>query len=272
MDYNAPNTRERVAARRQQRQGRPATPATGSLVQPGLRRRLLGWLATGQLVGALIFLVAGGALAYLLSDPRFSIRQVTVEGNSALSTAEVIAQADLSGRPIWFVEHTRAEANLRQNSYVESVQVQIALPDRATIRIVERRPEVRWLAGGVQYLVDGRGQVIAAAQEPAETDVLVIVDNSHLALKPNEQLDIDALTLARTLALRLPNDLGFTPSQIGWDIGLGVYVRSATNQTIIFGQSEHLERKLATLDFLLKDNTAFTYLDLRPSNPFYQNT
>ena len=30
-------------------------------------------------------------------------------------------------------------------------------------------------------------------------------------------------------------------------------------------------RKLAVLDFLLKDQTPFTYLDLRPSNPFYQN-
>lgn len=271
MDYNAPNTRERVAARRQQRQGRPAPQGHGSLVQPGLRRRLLGWLASGQLVGAVVCVVACAALAYLLSDSRFSIRQVRVEGNSALSTAEVIAQADLRGRPIWFVDHTRAEAKLRENSYIESVQVRIALPDQATIRIVERRPELRWQAGGVQYLVDGRGQVIAAAQEPAETDVLVIVDSSHLELKPNEQLDLDALTLARTLALRLPSDLGFTPALIGWDIGLGVYVRSTANQTIIFGQSEHLERKLATFDFLLKDQTAFTYLDLRPSNPFYQN-
>jgi cell division protein FtsQ len=270
MDYNAPNTRERIAARRQSRRTTHAH-AGGSLVQPGLRRRLLGWLATGQLVGAALFLVACTALVWLLSDRGFSIRQVTVEGNSALSTAEVIDQADLRGRPIWFVDHTRAEANLQANSYIESVQVQIALPDRATIRLVERRPEVRWLAGGVQYLVDGRGQVIAAAQEPAETDVLVIVDNSHPELKPNDQIDIDALTLARTLALRLPNDLGFTPTQIGWDIGLGVYVRSAANQTIVFGQSEHLERKLAALDFLLKDKTAFTYLDLRPSNPFYQN-
>ena len=141
----------------------------------------------------------------------------------------------------------------------------------AIIRIVERKPEVRWQAGGVQYFVDGTGKVLAAAQELAKADVLVIADNSHTQLKPNDQLDLDAIQLAQALALRLPVELGFTPAQIGWDYGLGVYVRSAAGQTIIFGQSKDLARKLAIFAVLLKDQTAFTYLDLRPDNPFYQN-
>jgi cell division protein FtsQ len=66
-------------------------------------------------------------------------------------------------------------------------------------------------------------------------------------------------------------ELGLTPAQIGWDYGLGVYVRSPAGQTIVFGQSESLGRKLAVLDVLLKDQTSFTYLDLRPDNPFYQD-
>jgi cell division protein FtsQ len=139
------------------------------------------------------------------------------------------------------------------------------------IRVVERRPEVRWQAGNMQYLVDGRGQVLAAAQEPAKPDVLVIIDRTTPQLKPGDQIDIDALSLTRALALRLPGELAFAPAQIGWDSGLGVYVRSATGQTIIFGQSAQLDRKLAILSALLKDQTPFTYLDLRASNPFYQN-
>jgi len=266
MDYNPPNTRERVAARRQRAQGGGAPAA-----RPGLRRVLLGWLASGRLVSGLIFLASVAALGYALWSPRFAVWQVAVEGNNALAADEVAALAALQGRPIWFVDTAAAVERLRTNAYIETAAIDLALPDLATVRIVERRPEVRWLAGGVQYLVDGGGQVLGPAQEPAEADVLVIVDNSHPQLQPNYRIDTDALALARSLALRLPNEVGLSPAEIGWDIALGVYVRSPSQQLIVFGRSEHLDRKLAVLDFLLKDQTAFTYVDLRPSNPFYQN-
>lgn len=269
MEYNAPNTRERLAARRQRRRG--AAPAPGLQAVPGPRRSLLGWLSSGRLVGLLLFLAAAGALVYLFVDPRFSVQRVEVEGNSALD-AEVVAElAAVRGRPVWFVQREVAAARLRENAYVASAAVEVALPDLAIVRIVERRPEVRWQAGGVQYLVDGTGKVLAAADTPAEADVLVIADSSHMLLSPNDQLDLDAIGLAQSLALRLPVELGFAPAQIGWDYGLGVYVRSPAGQTIVFGQSEGLDRKLAVLAVLLNDQTAFTYLDLRPDNPFYQN-
>jgi cell division protein FtsQ len=281
MDYNPPNTRERVEARRQARRGQsaqaapprrtPPAAAPGQQAVPGARQALLGWVASGRLAGLLLFLPACLALGYLLTSPEFAVRDVRVEGNSALPNSEVAELAGFVGRPIWYVSPAEAVARLGESAYVASASVELALPDQALIRIVERRPEVRWQAGGVQYLVDGTGKVLGAAQEPAETDVLVIADNSHLELKPNEQLDTDAIRLAQDLSLRLPLELGLSPAQIGWDFGLGVYARTAAGQTIVFGQSEELARKLAVLDALLKDQTAFTYLDLRPDNPFYQN-
>lgn len=292
MDYNPPNTRERVAARRQQRRGQaaagqrteqsasppapsrraPVAPAPGQQAVPGARQAFLGWLGSGRLAGLLICLAACALLGFVLTDPAFSVQRITVEGNRALHADTVAALADITGRRIWYVQPKEVVARLGDNAYVASAEVRLAMPDEAIITIVERRPEVRWQAGGVQYLVDGTGKVLGPAQEPAEADVLVIADNSHTELKPKDQIDLDAVRLAQDLALRLPVELGFTPAQLGWDFGLGVYARSSAGQTIVFGRSEDLPRKLAVLDALLKDQTGFTYLDLRPANPFYQNT
>ena len=282
MDYNPPNTRERIAARRQQRRKAapvpppprraPVAPPPGQQAVPGAQRALLAWLRNGRLASLALFLVTVGVLAYVFTAPRFSVQQIRVEGNNALDAAAVAELVDLRGRPIWFVNTDQALARLKENAYVASAAIDLALPDAALVRIVERRPEVRWQAGGVHYLVDGSGKVLGPAREAAAADVLVITDSSHLELKPNEQIDSDALHLAQNLALRLPVELGFTPAQIGWDYGLGIYVRGPLGQTIVFGQSEHLDRKLAVLQVLLQDQTAFTYLDLRPANPFYQNT
>lgn len=280
MEYNTPNTRERIAARRQQRRAAPppaaprrppATPAAGQQAVPGARRALAVWLADGRLLSLAICIAAVGIMAYALTSPRFSVWQIRVEGNRILETELVADLADALGRPIWFVKPAAVAARLRENAYIASASVDLALPDVMRIRIVERRPEVRWQAGGVHYLVDGTGKVLGPARESATDDVLVIADNSHLELKPNDLVDVDAVHLAQELALRLPVELGFTPVQIGWDYGLGVFVRGPLGQTIVFGRSENLDRKLAILNVLLQDQTAFTYLDLRPSNPFYQN-
>ncbi|EFO79348.1 polypeptide-transport-associated domain-containing protein [Oscillochloris trichoides DG-6] len=260
------------------RQGRsgpgpgPGPGPGGSHVRPNAWRALLSGLRNGRVVSLLIFLTCVGILGYLLTQARFSVLQIEVIGNNALHTEDVITESGLLGRPIWFVNPAESEAQLRANPYVESVQVQIGLPNQARIHVVERRPEVRWEAGGVEYLVDGRGQVLAVAQEDANDDVLVVIDTSTPDLKPGDQIDTDALSLTRALALRLPTELGFTPAQIGWDFGVGVYVRSQTGQTIIFGQNRNLDRKLAILATLIKEQTAFTYLDLRSGNPFYQNS
>jgi cell division protein FtsQ len=164
---------------------------------------------------------------------------------------------------------------LLQNAYIEQASIDVLLPDRAVINVVERQPEVRWQVGNMQYLLDKNGTVLDVADEPADPGTLVIVGTPSApgqdgSLQPMDHVDPDALELARALALRLPVEIGFTPQIIGWDIALGVYVRTESGQTIVFGRTENLDRKLAIFRHLLNDGTAFTYLDLRPSNPFYR--
>jgi cell division protein FtsQ len=232
---------------------------------------LLHWIASGRLFSLLLFLASLGTLIYLFISPHFNVQRIQVQGNSVLKDNTVAHLSGLSGLPIWFVDSDQAAEHVLQNAYVEDVRVSIALPDQATITLSERHPEIRWAIGGIQYLIDGSGRVLDVASEPPDPGTLVIVDTtSHTPLQPMDHVDLDAMNVARALALRLPNELNFTPQMIGWDIALGVYVKSSSGQTIVFGQSEHLDRKLAFLRHLLEDGTAFTYLDLRPSNPFYR--
>jgi cell division protein FtsQ len=242
-----------------------------SQVRPGPRQMVLHWVSSGRLFSLLLFLASLGVLIYLFISPQFNVSHIHVEGNTVLKHDTVAHLSGLDGLPIWFVDSDMAAEHVLQNAYVENVRVNIALPDQAAITISERRPEIRWAVGGIQYLIDGSGRVLDVATEPPEPDTLVIMDtSSQSALEPMDHVDLDAMHVAQALALRLPNELNFTPQMIGWDIALGVYVKSSSGQTIVFGQSDQLDRKLAFLRHLLEDGTAFTYLDLRPSNPFYR--
>lgn len=252
-------------------QHKPTRERNGNHAHPGTRRTILYWLASGRLFSGCVFLVSLGLLYYLFTSPAFHIQQVQVEGNNALKTEVVAELSQLRGTPIWFANLDHAAAHILENAYIEQVSIGITLPDRARIRVVERKPDLRWQLDGIHYLIDSNGTVLDVAHTAPEPGTLVIVDTTRHSIQLGMRVDADALKLARLLALRLPTELRFTPASIGWDFGLGVFVTSDSGQTIVFGQSDNLDHKLAIFHYLLNDNTAFTFLDLRPSNPYYQN-
>jgi cell division protein FtsQ len=266
FDYNQPNTRERIAARRKTRRS-----PSGSRVKPGPRRAVGSWLASGRIASLLLLIAALGGLVYVFSAPRFTVRDIHVEGAQAMSPDAVVTLADARGQSIWLVDTAQIVARLKTSAYIEQASVAVGLPDHLTINVGERRPEVRWKLGSTLYLVDASGRVLDSTTTAPLTNTLVIEDRSKRPLQPNDRVDPDALKLAQMLALRLPTELGLTPTTIGWDIGTGVFATTADARTIIFGQTDNLDSKFAILGMLLKDQTPFTYLDLRPNTPFYRN-
>lgn len=266
FDYNQSNTRERVAARRRARSARG-----GSTVRARPRRAVGAWLASGRLASLLLLIAALGGLLYVATAPRFTVRQVVVEGAQAMSEQKVAELAGAQGQSIWLVDTRQVVERLLANAYVEQASASVALPDQLTIVLRERRPEVRWQSGGALYLLDATGRVLDTDQTAPVSTTLVIEDRSNQLLRPNDTVDQDALALGRVLSLRLPTELGLRAAHIGWNIDTRLFVTTADNRTIIFGSSDALDSKLAVLGTLLRDGTAFTVLDLRPSTPFYRN-
>ena len=62
----------------------------------------------------------------------------------------------------------------------------------------------------------------------------------------------------------------FRVERIEWDGGLGVSLIIEDGRQVVFGSSGDLDRKMATLRFILNQKTGFKYLDLRPSAPYYR--
>jgi cell division protein FtsQ len=266
FDYNQPNTRERIAARRKSR----ATRA-GSAVRPGPRRAVGSWLASGRIASLLLLIASLGGLLYIATAPRFSVQEIDVEGAQAMNQAAVADLSGAQGQSIWLVDTKQIVERLKTSAYIEQASANVALPDRLTIRVSERKPEVRWQSGGALYLLDASGRVLDSDTAAPISNTLVIEDRSNRPLQPNDTVDPDAIKLGRLLSLRLPAELGLHPAHIGWDLDSQLFVTTADNRKIIFGQSDNLDGKLAVLGALLKDNTAFTLLDLRPDTPFYRN-
>ena len=268
FDYNQPNTRERVAARRKTSQPKRRHQ---SLVLPGPRRAAGALLASGRVISFILFFAAMGGLLYIFTAPAFAVRDVRVEGAQVLKPEEVEQIVDVRGQSIWFVDTDAIIQRLKQSAYVEQAAAYITLPGTLNLRVQERRPELRWQAGGARYLVDASGRVLGIDNTATLTDALVISDQSNQPLEPNDRVDADALTLGRALSLRLPGELGIQPASINWNITEGISVATNDGRTIVFGRSDRIEDKLMVLNALLRDGTTFTFLDLRPTQPYYRD-
>ncbi len=266
FDYNQPNTRARIAARRRSRAAH-----AGSDVRPGARRAVGLWIASGRIASLLLLIAALGGLLYIATAPRFTVREITIDGARAMKLRAIAELAGARGQSIWLVDTRQIVERLKSSAYIEQAQASVALPDRLAITVIERRPEVRWLSGGALYLLDASGRVLDTATTGPISSTLVIEDRSNRPLQPNDMVDTDALKLGQVLSLRLPAELGLRPAHISWNLDTKIFITTADNRTIIFGRSDNLDDKLSVLGTLLKDRTAFTLLDLRPVMPFYRN-
>ncbi len=262
---NRVSSRERIARRRKQIGASPAQSA----VLAGPRRSIGGLLGSGKLLSLALLIASTVLLAFLAADQRFVVRDIRVSGTQALRAEDVIGLTDARDRSIWLVDTGRVAQQLRQSAYVETASATLLFPNRLDIVLTERRPKVRWNVAGINYLVDATGKVLGTDTAAVLTDTLVIQDRSIRPLQANDQVDPDAIKLSQILALRLAPETGMTPASIGWDMGTGVFVLSADSRTIIFGQTDNLDQKIQVLHTLVQDGTAYKYLDLRPTTPFY---
>lgn len=281
-------------------------PRRRSTVQarPVTQRSLMGYVRNGKLPALLLLLVAGWGLYATLTSPRYVVQQVRLEGGHALTQADVATLAQVQGLPIWSVASADVEARVAQSPYVERVSARVVLPATVLVRVQERQPAMRWQSGNVVYDVAQDGRILAAApgvSSPSPdlvasdvatqttalspTDVLsptasvapqpssangnsvVIVDTTpDRVLQPGEYVDQDALEVARRVALRaaeFPQPL----EQIAWQQNVGV-VLTVGGKTVLIGNSERLDEKLAIFSKVVREQTPFSLLDLRPTAPY----
>jgi cell division septal protein FtsQ len=96
-----------------------------------------------------------GTLLYLVYNlPYFRVVQAQITGNQILSSEELNAVVNVSGRPIFTLKPEDLETRLRLN-YPELVfvDVTVSLPNLVSVKVVERHPVVRWeQAGGYTWI------------------------------------------------------------------------------------------------------------------------
>lgn len=230
-----------IAKRRRRTAPAPAKPTSSAR----------GWIwavAQMAILGAEVF-----AALFLLAQPAFRPRQVSVVGTSHLTPAQITAALALPpDRNIFFLNHTELEQRLMAMPWVRSARVSLALPDVVSVKITEWKPSAVLQVGEATYAMNDLGQVLDPAAEPGGLTVINRPDFGPVAFGQHA-VDRDLLSMLVQLKA------GFTPafkiSVMSFLLDSRQVLTAQTDRgwTIIFGQMvtsddrATLEPKLAAL-------------------------
>jgi hypothetical protein len=241
-------------------------------------------------------LCSAGATYGLTAGSAFGLSRVDVEGATITGPATISDRLALAnGQNLFDIATEPLEASLREIPAVAAADVSIALPDRVSVTIVERRPIVVWRVGERRLLVDDGGLLFAdlasSAAAPA-IDALPVVTDSRAAsaelavAKTLDQVDLDAafrlasLTPAQVgssaagLTVAVTDEHGFVVSSgpKGWEAWFGFYGLSLRTPELIPGQVQLLKtllvgREATVKTVILADDREGTYVPKASTAP-----
>jgi hypothetical protein len=196
-------------------------PVAGRRGGPG---RAGGLFNLTRLLGALLMLAASAALNWLTAPDHFELDRagVAIEGlrYTSAQEAEAIVGPSVAGRPNLFRLRSQAIAReLVALPAVAAVEIEAALPDRLTIRVIERVPVLVWNVGATSLLVDAEGVAISEVSGPA-AGLPTVTDRRREATVPEIGGRLDSIDLAAALRLAAltPAMLDSTATGFGLDV------------------------------------------------------
>jgi cell division protein FtsQ len=140
-------------------QTRPARAFSWRRFGRSLARRAVRPLAGLAVAGAL----AGAAFAthrFLMTSPRFALREIAVEGNELLSRDELLRLAAVApGGSVFALSAGAIERRVIASPWIAEAEARRRLPDALTLRVVERRPAALLVIDDAGlYLADASGR------------------------------------------------------------------------------------------------------------------
>ncbi|MBQ2835719.1 MAG: FtsQ-type POTRA domain-containing protein [Clostridia bacterium] len=120
-------------------------------------------------------LLAVGICAYLLTSPRFNIQEISINGNSKLSSQQISGLAEIkNGDNIFSKLSIVMKVKLKQNGYIEDVEVNKIYPNKVEINVTERKQQFQIKTESEGYIyIDEQGYILEYAKDKIDLPVII---------------------------------------------------------------------------------------------------
>ena len=120
-----------------------------------------------------ILLLIIGIIVAALTAPIFNITEIQVKGNSKVATNTIISLSGLKSGENIFKFNSSIEQKIKENRYIDTVQVSRKLPGTVNIKVEEREAKYQVNLINSYVYIDKNGYILENASEKKNVPVIV---------------------------------------------------------------------------------------------------
>ena len=142
------------------------------------RKKAKKKMKKSTLILVMLLLVVGGISAYLLISPSYNIQEISVKGNSQLSSQKILQIAEMQrGDNIFSKLGIVMKVKLKQNGYIEDAQINKIYPNKVEIQIKERKKQFQIKLETEGYIyIDEQGYILEYGVDKLEIPTIIGMD------------------------------------------------------------------------------------------------
>lgn len=222
-----------------------------------------------------------GAVVFGMVSPIFNVTNIIVSGNSKLTTAEVISLSGIeNNQNIFRISRSRIINNVKQNAYVNTVEIHKSYPGTIEIVIEERVPNFMLQFGNGYVYINNQGYMLEISNEKLTLPIITgysTSQDSFIAGNRLVQEDLSKLgTAIRIMNAAKSNDISnlITYIDISNSNNYTLYLESE-RKTVYLGDCSNIETRILYLVGILQnerehEGEIFIDMNLNTDNPFFR--
>ena len=142
----------------------------------------------------LLILIAGAI--FIMTTPQFYIKEIEIDGNSknSVDTYISLTKIDLNTTNIFAISKNSIIKNIKENPYVESVEIKRKLPNKLHIDIQERKVDYQIKYNDKYIYLSRQGYILEINEKNDEIIKLVGLNTINDEIKEGERLKNEDLS------------------------------------------------------------------------------
>lgn len=142
----------------------------------------------------LILGLFSGVIIFLVTSPLFNIKIINVNGNTKVSTEQIISFSGLELETnIYKIVNSQVEEKIKENAYIDTVTVKRKIPNEINITVTERKPQYLLKYGNAYIYMSSQGYILDITEEKIELPIISGYTTPEENLKLGNRLNIDDL-------------------------------------------------------------------------------
>ena len=230
----------------------------------------------------LLLAVIAGIIIYLMLSPIFNIKNIIVEGNSSISSEQIISLSKVQKETNLFkVSNKDTTASIKENPYVKSVEIRRKLPDTITFVMTERIATYMLEYGGSYAYIDNQGYILEISANTKEGLAKIVgYETVQDEIVPGNRLcenDLEKLnTVLRITASAKTNQFDSLITSINIEDSNNYKLYLDTEQkTVYLGDCTNLDTRMLYVKAILDKEKGiageiFVNMNLNEKYPFFR--